>query len=96
MVKAKKGDFLSCKVCGLVLVVDEACGNGVLKKVLCCAKPMVPGKTAATRVKKIAAAKKAPAKPAKAAAKVLAKAPAKSKTVSKAKSAVKKPAKAKK
>ena len=85
MAKAKKGDFLSCAVCGLVLVVDESCGCAV-SKVICCAKPMVPGKMAAARVKKIAAAKKAPAK-------AVAKAPAKAKakTVAKAK-----PAKAKK
>ena len=103
MAKAKKGDFLSCAVCGLVLVVDDACGCAV-SKVICCAKPMAPGKMAAARVKKVAAAKKAPAKavakapvkaPVKASAKALAKpkAPAKTKakTVAKAK-----PAKAKK
>ena len=26
MAKAKKGDYLSCNECGLVVTVDEACG----------------------------------------------------------------------
>jgi hypothetical protein len=103
MVKAKKGDFLSCAVCGLVLVVDEACGCAV-SKVICCAKPMAPGKMGAARVKKIAAVKKAPAKavakaPAKAPVKASAKALAKPKAQAKAKAkmvAKAKPAKAKK
>jgi hypothetical protein len=98
MAKAKKGDYLNCEVCGLVVVVDEACGCAAAE-ILCCKKPMTKGKPA---VKKKPAAKavKAPAKtPVKAAtkaasAKVNAKTSAK--TVPKAKPAAKKPTRAKK
>jgi hypothetical protein len=105
MAKAKKGDFLSCEACGLVLVVDEACGCDAAE-VICCDKPMAGGKQAANRVKKLSAAKKPAAKkavPAKTkaatkkaapAAKAAAKKPAKA--AAKAKPAVKKPVKAKK
>ena len=74
MAKAKKGDLLSCNECGLVVVVDEACGCAAAE-VICCDTPMAPGKAAANRAKKKAGAKKpaakavAKAKPAKAVAK---------------------------
>ena len=78
MAKAKKGGYLSCDVCGLVVVVDEACGCASAD-VLCCGKPMASGKAAANKAKKTAAAAKpvkkpAAKKPAKAAAKKAAKA----------------------
>jgi hypothetical protein len=84
MAKVKKGDSLSCKECGLVVTVDEACGCATADLIMCCDKPMARGKAAATQAKKKAGAKKpaAKAKPAKAAAK--------------AKPAAKKPARAKK
>jgi hypothetical protein len=53
MAKAKKGDKLSCTVCGLVVVVDEACGCATAE-VLCCKKPMGKGKPAAKAGKKAA------------------------------------------
>jgi sec-independent protein translocase protein TatB len=98
MAKAKKGDSLSCEVCGLVVVVDEACGCAAAE-ILCCDQPMTKGKPAAK--KKLAAkTAAAPAKPAtKAAAKAApakVKAKASAKTVAKAKPAAKKPTKAKK
>ena len=90
MAKAKKGEYLSCKVCGLVVVVDEACGCAATE-ILCCKKPMAKGKPATK--------KKPPAKAAKAAGKTSVKAAAKSapaKTVAKAKPKAKKPTRAKK
>jgi len=98
MAKAKKGEYLSCKVCGLVVVVDEACGCAATE-ILCCKKPMAKGKPAAKK-KPATKAAKAPVKTsAKAAAKaspakVNAKTPAK--TVTKASSKAKKPTRAKK
>ena len=92
MAKLKKGDLLTCEVCGLVVVVDEACGCAVGEIICCKDKPMVMGKAAAAKVKKKAAAP-APAKPAAAKA-VKAKAAPAAKA---AKPAAKKPpAKAKK
>ena len=85
MAKAKKGDYLSCNECGLVVTVDEACGCATAD-IICCDKPMVPGKAAANKIKKKAGAKKPAAKKAAAKAK-----PAK-KAVAKAKPAAKKPA----
>jgi hypothetical protein len=90
MAKAKKGEYLSCNECGLVVVVDEACGCATAE-VICCDEPMAPGKAAANKAKKKAGAKK-PAVKAKAAAKAK---PAK-KAAAKAKPAAKKPARAKK
>jgi hypothetical protein len=55
MAKAKKGDLFSCGVCGLVVAVDE-CGIG-MGEVICCDKiPMVKGKAAAAKAKKVAIA----------------------------------------
>jgi len=71
MVKAKKGDYMSCDVCGLVVVVDEACGCA--EAMVCCDKPMKKGKAAAAKIKTKAKAAtkvaKKKAKPAKKAAK---------------------------
>jgi hypothetical protein len=98
MAKAKKGDYLSCDVCGLVVVVDEACGCAAAE-ILCCDKPMGKGKPA---VKKMPAAKTVKAsakKPGKAVAKaapVKVNAKKSAKTVAKAKPAAKKPTQAKK
>ncbi len=93
MAKAKKGDLLSCHVCGLIVAVDETCGCASLSEVICCEQPMEKGKMAAKKVRKSAAIqaqpkaapkkvvkKKAKAKPAKAA-----KTAAVKKTVSKSK-----------
>ena len=91
MAKAKKGDVLSCEVCGLVVVVDEACGCAATE-VLCCKKPMAKGKPAAK--KKPAA--KAVAAPVKTSTKAAAKATPAKKAVTKAGPAAKKPARAKK
>jgi hypothetical protein len=91
MAKAKKGDRLSCEVCGLVVSVDEACGGCETAAIVCCAKPMVKKRAVAAKKPKAKAVKaKATAKPAKAVAKKPAKAAAK------AKPAAKKPARAKK
>jgi hypothetical protein len=55
MAKAKKGDLLSCTECGLVVVVDEACGCAAAE-IVCCDTPMAKGKLAAAKAKKKAAA----------------------------------------
>ena len=98
MAKAKKGDYLSCEVCGLVVVVDEACGCAAAE-ILCCKKPMAKGKPAAMKkpaAKAVAASAKTSTKAAaKAPAKISAKVSAK-KTVAKAGPAAKKPTRAKK
>ena len=100
--RTKKCDYLSCVECGLVVVVDEACGCAEAE-IICCDEPMARGKMAAAKAKKAAAAKKpavkkpaakavkapAKAKPAKAAAKTAAPKPP-------VKAAAKKPAPAKK
>jgi len=98
MAKVKKGDALNCEVCGLVVVVDEACGCAAAE-VICCEQPMAKGKSAAK--KKPAA--KAVAAPAKIAKKAAAKATLKkvnaktqAKTAAKAKPAAKKPTRTKK
>lgn len=90
MAKAKKGEYLSCDECGLVVVVDEACGCATAE-VICCGEPMASGKAAANRAKKKAVAAKPAAKAVKAPAKAK---PAKA--AAKTKPAVKKPARAKK
>jgi hypothetical protein len=90
MAKAKKGDNLSCEVCGLVLVVDETCGCGEMD-ILCCEKPMASGKMAANRARKVAAVNKSETKAIKAPTKTPAKAATKAKP---AKVAAKMPAKA--
>lgn len=64
MAKLKKGDALTCEVCGLVVVVDESCGCAVGEIICCKSKPMAKGKAAADKAKKKKAAAKASAKPA--------------------------------
>ena len=41
---SKKGDAYSCGVCGLVVVVDEACGCVDTCDLICCDTAMKPGK----------------------------------------------------
>jgi hypothetical protein len=93
MGKLKKGDLLTCEVCGLVVVVDEACGCAVGEIICCEVQPMVKGKAAAGKAKKKPVAKAA-AKPAAAkAVKGKTSAPVKAvKPAAKAKTGVKKPA----
>jgi len=62
MAEFKKGDLLTCSVCGLVVVVDEVCGCAMGEIICCREKPMVKGKAAAAKAKKAATA--ATAKPA--------------------------------
>jgi hypothetical protein len=62
MAKAKKGEYYSCSECGLVVVVDEACGCAAAE-IVCCEEPMAKGKLAAGKAKKKATAK--PAAPSK-------------------------------
>ncbi|MEN6318537.1 MAG: hypothetical protein ABFD82_07245 [Syntrophaceae bacterium] len=90
MAKLKNGDLLTCQVCGLVVVVDEACGCAVGEVICCEDNPMVKGKAAAAKAKKKALPTTA-AKPAavKKAVKGKAAAPAK-KPAAKAKPAAKK------
>jgi ribonuclease E len=54
MAKAKKGDKLGCTECGLVVVVDEACGCASAA-ILCCGKPMAKGKPVIAKAGKKAA-----------------------------------------
>jgi len=56
MAKAKKGDPLSCELCGLVVVVDDVGVMG-MAELICCKKPMAKGKAAAEKAKKKAALK---------------------------------------
>ena len=90
MAKLKNGDLLTCEVCGLVVIVDEACGCAVGEIICCKDTPMVKGKAAAAKAK-TKAPPKAAAKPAaaKKAVKVKAAASAK-KTAAKAKPAAQK------
>ena len=96
MLKAKKGDVLSCEICGLIVTVDEI-GLG-MAEIDCCKMGMEKGKAAADKAKKkgLLAAAKAPAIAVKPVA-AKAKAPAKpaAKAAPKAKAAVKKAAPAK-
>jgi len=81
MAKLKKGEVLTCEVCGLVVVVDESCGCAVGEIICCKKKPMVKGKAAADKAKKLKAVAKTTAKSAAAKA---------AKNATKAKAAVKK------
>ena len=85
MAKVKKGDSLSCKACGLVVTVDEACGCATADLIICCDKPMTRGKAAATQAMKKAGAKRPAAKKAAPKAK-----PAKKAVAKKTKPAAKK------
>ena len=66
MATLKEGDYLTCEVCDLVVVVDEECGCAV-GGLICCDKEMVkikaPAKAKKKAVKKVAK-KKAVKKPA--------------------------------
>ena len=62
MAKFKKGDVLTCEVCGLVVVVDDACGCAMGEIICCKKKPMVKGKAAAEKAKKMKAEAKAVAR----------------------------------
>lgn len=46
----KKGEKYKCEDCGLVVVVDEACGCAECD-LICCEKPMQPVKTKKTEKK---------------------------------------------
>lgn len=59
MAKAKQGDQFSCTECGLVVVVDEACGCAAAE-IVCCEMPMAKGKLAAGKARKKATAKAIP------------------------------------
>lgn len=65
MSRAKKGDILTCEVCGFSVVVVEECGCPTMG-VICCEEPMINKGPAATKkiiaVKKAKPAKKKPAK----------------------------------
>ncbi len=89
MAKAKKGDKLSCTLCGLVVVVDKACGCATAE-VLCCKKPMAQGKPAVAKAGKKAAPPSSAAKTVKTAVAAKAKAGAAKTTIT----AKKAPAKA--
>jgi hypothetical protein len=43
----KKGDAYTCKSCGLVVTVDEACGCVDVCDIMCCGEPMKPKKSRA-------------------------------------------------
>lgn len=62
MAKFKKGDVLTCEVCGLVVVVDDSCGCAVGEIICCETQPMVKGKASAAKAKKTKAAAKTTAK----------------------------------
>ncbi|HOG18189.1 MAG: hypothetical protein A4E73_02679 [Syntrophaceae bacterium PtaU1.Bin231] len=89
MAKAKKGDYLSCNECGLVMVVDEACGCAEAD-VICCDVPMKKGKAAAAKIKTKAKAAAKVAKKAKPAKKAAKKPAPKKRAVAKKKVAAKK------
>jgi hypothetical protein len=43
--KTKVGDSYACKVCGLAVTVDEACGCVDACDIICCEKPMKKKRT---------------------------------------------------
>ncbi|HUT75128.1 MAG TPA: hypothetical protein VM221_09900 [Armatimonadota bacterium] len=59
----QKGDQLECELCGLSVVVDEACGCAEVHELICCAQPM--RKVARAAKSKAAAKPKAKLKPKK-------------------------------
>lgn len=76
MAKTRKGDVFSCQICGIVCVIDAACGCATCD-IMCCGQPMAKGKAAAGKAREKAAELTA-TKRAKAASKPAAKkAPAK-------------------
>ncbi len=42
----KKGDVYQCRVCGLAVTVNEACGCVDACDIICCEEPMKPQKRA--------------------------------------------------
>ncbi len=52
-----QGGKLRCDVCGLVVVVDTACGCAEACDVICCDQQMKPARAAAKAVSKAAAPK---------------------------------------
>ena len=58
MATLKEGDYLTCEVCDLVVVVDEECGCAV-GGLICCEEPMVKMKAPAKAKKKAKPAAKA-------------------------------------
>jgi hypothetical protein len=59
MAKAKQGDIFSCTECGLVVMVDEACGCAAAE-IVCCEMRMAKGKLAADKARKKAPVKAIP------------------------------------
>ena len=59
MAKAKQGDHFSCTECGLVVVVNEACGCAAAE-IVCCETRMAKGKLAADKARKKAPVKAIP------------------------------------
>ena len=80
MATLKEGDYLTCEVCDLVVVVDEECGCAV-GGIICCDEEMVKMKSPAKAKKKAKPAAKAK----KAAVKKVAKKKAVKKPAAKAK-----------
>ena len=73
----EQGDKLTCRTCGIVVVVDTVCGCAEECDIICCEEQMEPVRAAA-KVTPKAAVKRAPARKA-AVAKPAAKAKAKAK-----------------
>jgi hypothetical protein len=68
MATLKEGDYLTCEVCDLVIVVDEECGCAV-GGLICCDEEMVKIKAPAKAKKKAKPAAKAKKKAVKKAVK---------------------------
>jgi len=75
MATLKEGDYLTCEVCDLVVVVDEECGCAA-GGLICCEEPMVKMKATAKEKKKAKPAAKAKKATAKKVAKKAGKKPA--------------------
>ena len=58
-----QGDKLTCRTCGLIVVVDTACGCAEACDIVCCEQQMKPVRAAAKAAPKAAAKKAAAAKP---------------------------------
>ncbi len=83
MAKTRKGDVFSCQICGIVCVIDAACGCETCD-MLCCGQPMAKGKGSADNAREKAAELTA-AKRAKSASKAAAKKATAKKPAAKAK-----------
>jgi hypothetical protein len=84
MATLKQGDYLTCEVCDLVVVIDEECGCAV-GGLICCDEEMVKIKAPAKAKKKAKAKAKPAAKAKKKAVKKVAKKKAVKKPAAKAK-----------